>query len=493
MAHMGADRLNRWTGLHEEIDRSTLYWTDQSYFGYANWNYREPIYMSTQECVLMYGDPAKAGRWNDEICGNTAGYICKMLKDETAPAPVPSNKCLAGFHHLNGVCFGVVPVGSNSNTACSDHNGAQFATILSPYENAFLRVLLNNAANENSIGGGVPAQAWLGGVETGGIMSWFNDCFPKVNNIVNFYTNNQEDNCIALNRDGKWSTHKCTDSVQFAACEKRDVPCEKSAPTNSGVCPVGFPDKGIDFCYRIVHTAATASAECAKVTWSEAKDICARAGGSVLTIRTAEDQKIIEQYLERSTSALWLGLYEEVDPLTNRGTWKWLDDTVSYQGSYQNWEEGEPNVLTAGYTRESCVEIKTNGKWNNVQCVHGATRGYICEKLKIPSTGPTGGPAPTVLPGRPTSASEGPIIGTTVAGGVGSESAGSPNSGGLGGGAIAGIVISVLLLLPAIAYATYWIVKKRNGGVFPRMSVSYSRDRSSDKAAVIDENNDSFT
>ncbi|OQV23367.1 Macrophage mannose receptor 1 [Hypsibius exemplaris] len=461
MAHMGADRLNRWTGLHEEIDRSTLYWTDQSYFGFTNWNYREPIYMSTQECVMMYGDVAKAGRWNDELCSNTAGYICKMQKDATAPTHVQSQKCQTGFHNLNGVCFGVVPAGSDPRTTCANHGGAHFATILSPYENAFLRVLLNNAANENSIGGDVSAQAWLGGGERAGKMSWFNGCFPKINNIVNFYTNNQEENCIALNRDGKWSTHKCTDSVQFAACEKREVECEKLAPTNSGTCPAGFPDEGNDFCYRIVHTAATASAECAKVTWSEAKDICARAGGSVLTIRTEADQKIIEKYLEKSTSALWLGLYEEVDQLTNIGTWKWLDDNATYQGSYQNWDDGEPNVLTGGYTRESCVEIKTNGKWNNVQCGHGATRGYICEKMKEP------------------------------------VSAAATNKGldQMSGGAIAGIVISVLLLVPALTYATYYLMTRRNGGVpwVPRFNNTNARP--SDKASVdnVNYNEDSFT
>ncbi|OWA52739.1 Macrophage mannose receptor 1 [Hypsibius exemplaris] len=468
MAHLGADRVNRWTGLHEEIDRSTLYWTDQSYMEFTNWDYREPNSHSSQECVLMYGYAAKAGWWNDENCGSTAGYICKMQKDAAAPTHVPSNNnCPSGFHRLNGVCFGIVPHGTDPVTVCSQHGGAKFATILSTYENAFLRVLLNNAANENNITGEDPVQAWLGGGETGGKLTWNGGCFPKVNNIVNFYTNDQQTNCIALNRDGKWSTHECRDTVQFAACEIRDVECEKHEPTNTGVCPAGFPDEGNDFCYRVVHTAATASAECTKVTWTEAKAICARAGGSVLTIRTEADQRLIEKYLERTASSLWLGLYEEVDPLTNIGTWKWLDNNATYQGSFQNWEDGEPNVLTAGYTRESCVEIKTNGKWNNMQCAQGATRGYICEKARVPATFT---PATT----------------------------GAPLSGkgldGLDGGAIAGIVISVLLLVPAVAYAVYWGIKKRNGGVFPGASLPYTRDNpSTDKTSVINDNDDSYT
>ncbi|OQV23363.1 Macrophage mannose receptor 1 [Hypsibius exemplaris] len=468
LAHMGADRSNRWTGLHEEHDQKTLYWTDHSYFGYSNWNYREPSDTSanTQDCVIIYGDVAKAGRWNDQPCGSTAGYICKMQKDQTAPAPVPSNNCSAGFEYLNGVCFGIFPTATDARATCSNEGGSQFATITNPYENAFVRVLLNKATNTTDPVTDVDkAQAWLGGVDNKGKLTWTSGCFPKINNIVNFYTSNQEGNCVTINRDGKWNSRPCSDTVQFVACEQRTVECEKLIANVTGTCPVRFPDEGNDFCYYVAHTTATVFGECFKATWSEAKDACAEMGGSVLTIRSEADQQLLEKYIERSTSALWLGLYEEVDPLTSIGTWRWIDDNATYQGNYQNWEQGsEPENATpsvTGYTRESCTEIKPSGKWGRVQCDQGVTRGYICEKLKEPTSTATTWTKSSALIG-------------------------------LRGGSIAGIVSAVLLLVFVTAIAAFLIARRRrSGGVF--LAFSRSRSRDSDTVAVINSDEESFT
>lgn len=52
--------------------------------------------------------------------------------------------------------------------------------------------------------------------------------------------------------------------------------------------------------------------------------------------------------------------------------WAWEDGTD--YGSYENWNENEPSPPEDG---EHCVELYTNGKWNDLMCHN--QRGYICK------------------------------------------------------------------------------------------------------------------
>ena len=122
------------------------------------------------------------------------------------------------------------------------------------------------------------------------------------------------------------------------------VECEKLETDVAGVCPVGFPDECHEFCYKITHTTAE-NTDCGRATWDEAQKNCAKIGGRVLSIRNEKDQRCLEKYIEKSTSGMWIGLYEEFDALTNTGKWRWLDDGTQYQGSYQNWDQGRAILL----------------------------------------------------------------------------------------------------------------------------------------------------
>jgi len=52
--------------------------------------------------------------------------------------------------------------------------------------------------------------------------------------------------------------------------------------------------------------------------------------------------------------------------------WAWSDQSVT---SYLNWDKGEPNN---GYGMESCVTLKSNGKWNDIPCNFKIP--YICKQ-----------------------------------------------------------------------------------------------------------------
>ena len=66
---------------------------------------------------------------------------------------------------------------------------------------------------------------------------------------------------------------------------------------------------------------------------------------------------------------------------------------------------GEPSSPVAD-VRESCTEMKVNGEWNSVACGWDSTRGFICEKPKIPFANLTtvSVTAPVIVTSTPTTA-----------------------------------------------------------------------------------------
>ena len=119
--------------------------------------------------------------------------------------------------------------------------------------------------------------------------------------------------------------------------------CEKLEPEVQGLCPEGFLDECNTHCYKMsLPTSDAATWPVTKKSWDAAKQECQKYNSSLLSIRTEKDQRCIEKYLERAASPVWLGLYEEVNPITNAPTWTWMDDSIEYgEGSYKNWNTGD--------------------------------------------------------------------------------------------------------------------------------------------------------
>ena len=175
-------------------------------------------------------------------------------------------------------------------------------------------------------------------------------------------------------------------------------------------------------------------------------------------------------------------------------------------------------MMVTGFQRESCAEMKPDGQWNNVRCT-GETRGYICEKLKDPLVESTVTPVATTLPTTDPVTTTPSVLTTAPAVSSGETpptpavssdathpseastmplpesithqnldepgAAKSEPSGSLSGGGIAGIVITIVVVLPALAVAAFFIRKRRLRRALGTGVISYSNNSYDDRAPVI--------
>lgn len=112
-----------------------------------------------------------------------------------------------------------------------------------------------------------------------------------------------------------------------------------------------------------------------KYTWSQAKEICERLGGYLVTVTGAEEQELVATLAEKGTLAkYWLGATDEV----SEGNWKWVTGEAF---SYSKWSSGQPDnsnnedglvLWTTKYVKESLLG------WNDCP-MNSTDGGFICE------------------------------------------------------------------------------------------------------------------
>ena len=105
------------------------------------------------------------------------------------------------------------------------------------------------------------------------------------------------------------------------------------------------------------------------LTWDEAKTKCEELGGHLVTITSADEQKIVAKLIQGQTrKGYWIG-----GNSNNNGTW------VNGEAfSFSNWEPGEPNSFGGG---EDSYGIYTEtGTWNDwLGSNKSLGLGFICE------------------------------------------------------------------------------------------------------------------
>uniref|UniRef100_A0A670Z2Y2 Surfactant protein D n=1 Tax=Pseudonaja textilis TaxID=8673 RepID=A0A670Z2Y2_PSETE len=105
----------------------------------------------------------------------------------------------------------------------------------------------------------------------------------------------------------------------------------------------------------------------AKSNFDDLRQRCAQAGGQLATPRNAAENDAIQKIVLLYNKPAFLGITD----LKIKGTFKYLNDQPL---TYINWVPGEPNNSGG---KENCVEIFSNGKWNDKSC--GEKRLLVCE------------------------------------------------------------------------------------------------------------------
>ncbi|XP_063819488.1 pulmonary surfactant-associated protein D-like [Pseudophryne corroboree] len=104
-----------------------------------------------------------------------------------------------------------------------------------------------------------------------------------------------------------------------------------------------------------------------KANYNDGKMACAKKGGQLASPRNVnENQAVLAISLEYSFPP-FLG----INSMQTKGTFRYLSGEII---TYSNWSPGEPNNDKGV---ESCVEMYTNGKWNDKNCKE--KRLTICE------------------------------------------------------------------------------------------------------------------
>lgn len=96
------------------------------------------------------------------------------------------------------------------------------------------------------------------------------------------------------------------------------------------------------------------------------RESCSRAGGSIAAPESLEENEAIASIVKKHNTYAYLGLIEGPTP----GVFHYLDDTPV---NYTKWYPGEPR----GRGKEKCVEMYTDGQWNDKSCHQ--YRLTICE------------------------------------------------------------------------------------------------------------------
>ncbi|ELV12934.1 Pulmonary surfactant-associated protein A [Tupaia chinensis] len=102
------------------------------------------------------------------------------------------------------------------------------------------------------------------------------------------------------------------------------------------------------------------------VSFDAIRELCARAGGQVAVPRSPEENEALASIVTKHNIYAYLGLAEDPTP----GDFHYLDGAAV---NYTNWYPGEPR----GRGKEPCVEMYTDGQWNDKNCRQ--YRLAICE------------------------------------------------------------------------------------------------------------------
>ncbi|NXS81839.1 MRC1 protein, partial [Erpornis zantholeuca] len=233
-----------WIGLNDMLSELNFVWSDGSSLSYTNWAKGSPkvgepvLYPSLRldgqnllqfDCVTLKRGPADdTGKWNDEACYKSGGYICQKDSD---PELFKSPATVLDFalDHSSGISYSVTHSRMNWEEAhkTCNNNASELASILDPYSQALLFLLAEEY--------GQPLWIGLNSNMTNGKYQWI-DRWSLVYSKWSSGEPKQTLACVYLDTDGTWKTASCEEKL-FSVCKKSDVMAPTEPPQLPGKCP----------------------------------------------------------------------------------------------------------------------------------------------------------------------------------------------------------------------------------------------------------------
>ncbi|KAI6661260.1 Macrophage mannose receptor 1-like isoform X3 [Oopsacas minuta] len=357
------DTTNKyWIGLYDDNGDESFNWIDGTQVRYTNYVSNAPNDFNSMSCIAMETD----GKWNNYDCGNMNDFICKRDSNDITELDVMRNLT---YDDSTFAIFTTFP--KISWTAAQDSCiswGGNLTTIKSQQEDTLLYYLtdinlyfaswigLNDRTNEANTNSNL--FVWVDGSDNNYrqfATSPESEVYPRAETV--------ESDCVSFryNRlnglSNGWHDRNC-DAAVFSYY------CQKLATSNG--CDLIYEET----CYRAFeHTDG--------ISWFGAQNICTIWGGDLTSIPSERVNNFLYTIVPDTISKYWIGLYDE----NGDESFNWIDGT---QVSYTNYLSNAPKDFNSG----SCVVMKTDGKWKNVNCAN-RLNDFICRRSHNYITGYT--------------------------------------------------------------------------------------------------------
>ncbi|NXV11484.1 MRC1 protein, partial [Cepphus grylle] len=362
-----------WIGLNDLLRELNFVWTDGSAVSYTNWapdspKLVEPVLFPSLhpedghnlqqfDCVsLKKGHADDTGKWNNEECYKSKGYICQKNSD---PELFKSSATALdfAFDHSGGISYAVTHSKMNWEEAQKNcnNNASELASILDPYHQALLFLLAREY--------GEPLWIGLNSNATNGKYQWI-DRWRLAYSKWSSGEPKQTLACVYLDTDGTWKTASCKEKL-FSVCKKSSVTAPTEPPPLPGKCPESRGHKSwIPFRGHCYYFDASR-----KRSWSQAHEECARLAANLVSVGDYTETNFLSdtiKILHGKSPNFWIGIKKN-----DRGQWEWTDKSAM---DFVNWQMGEPSNRRYKECGEVCA---LSGFWNTNIC--SFKKGYICK------------------------------------------------------------------------------------------------------------------
>lgn len=159
-----------------------------------------------------------------------------------------------------------------------------------------------------------------------------------------------DEDCV-LTQGGNWNDGECSNLREFV--------CECDPAVRIPLAPACMNSAA----YSQIFQGRRYRSENNGATYVEAIASCAAEGGHLAVVTDAAENDYVRAMI---SDTAWIGFSDSA----SEGSFTWITGSAS---SYNKWTGPQPDDSGG----EDCVEVNTNGDWNDQKCT--ATRDFVCE------------------------------------------------------------------------------------------------------------------